>query len=113
MTDDSLKTVEHLYKLHDVDGIQNLPFWKNTQGSILQLKQCTANHEMYLSHRGLWCTLSHRYFLLVQETSSETENCLQNRFTLLSPLLQTDTLGHVFSSCMVDIHTKIYVLRFR
>ena len=38
MTDDSLKTVEKLYKLHDVDGIQNLPFWKNTQGSILQLK---------------------------------------------------------------------------
>ena len=55
----------------------------------------------------LSCTLSHRYFLLLQKTCLEPENCLQKHSTLVSLLLHTDNLGHVFSSCLIQKHAKI------
>ena len=57
---------------------QNAPFWNSTQCSILKMETMYCDREMHQRPIGLWSTLSHREFLLVQWRSSEPQNVYRN-----------------------------------
>ena len=99
MTNDSSKTVQEPFKLHVMDGIHpsKLSILKNYSMLHFKIESMHCKHETHQRHMELQCTLSHRAFLLFQQTTSEPENYLHKRSTLVSFLLHRDTLGHILS----------------
>ena len=108
------KTVEKLFKLHVMDDIHPSKcsilnnystFYSKFENSVLQSLNVSASHEILMHSQ------SQRLFVGLINKFRTWKFFTKMFHACITLIIHTETLGHIFSSCMVDILAKIH-LRF-
>ena len=108
------KTVEKLFKLHLMEDIHPSKcsilnnystFYSKFENSVLQSLNVSASHEILMHSQ------SQRFFVGLINKFRTWKFFTKMFHACITLIIHTETLGHIFSSCMVDILAKIH-LRF-
>ena len=116
-----LKTFENLFKLHAVvvDDIHpsKRTILKNYSVSYSEIENNELQSWNVSASNGIVMHFQWRRFFVASINKSRTWKLFKKRSTLVSLLLHTYILGHVFSSCMVNIlyemcpNTELFLVR--
>ena len=107
MTTDSLKIIDKVFKLKMVFIDQNALFGKTAEYFILKLKKNALESWNALASHGILVHCQLQRLFVESRNKFRSWKLFSKKFHAFVTLFTHRHLGHVFSSCMVDINAKI------